>query len=1156
MKTSLFSVIVFLALWSGACSGGGDPITTDLAGETSVRSDAGDIGTWLDAGDTIPVDVGTDSVDALAQDAVETLLQDSVDAQAQDVPVDGLDDSVGVETEDLAGDDTASDTTDTLEDTHGSDSLPDVPCVPVCDGVGCGDGCGGFCSGCDDGNPCSGPDLCEDGLCTGVLKPLGEITLEDCVCATDEDCQVLDDGDLCNGTLFCAGDVGETGLCAVDPQTVITDCDDSNECTMDGCDPQTGCVSSNVAGGTPCGDPSGWGTCQGGDCICTPSCQDKACGDDGCGLSCGDCSPGYDCLEHECVVDCDFFCADIPCGAQGDEGECDCGQCDDQDPCTVDSCDQNTASCVFDAWAGQGLNCEDNLACTVDDECTAQGCKGTPVVCDDGNPCTLGSCSPLTGACSFGGGPLQGTNCDDGNPCTSGDKCAGGECVGILKPLDQINVEECPCGADEDCDPLEDTDICTGALFCLIEGDSGTCHVDGESVPDCDDAIECTIDACDPLGGCQHTPFALPCVDQASCTVDSCDPIEGCLNTPDDSKCDDGNPCTVGFCDPSLSCVTAALGAGFFCGDPEGWGTCQGGQCACAPKCDGKDCGDDGCGGSCGVCASGYTCVEQLCEADCDGWCYNRECGPAALQGECDCGSCEDDSSCTTDLCLPDGSCKWVPLYGDCDDGDGCTTDDHCAAKTCIGTPVLCDDEDPCTADSCDSATGLCEFDAAGAQGLDCDDGIPCTHEEVCDDGTCVGTPKACDDSNPCTLDTCDEATGVCLHTDADDLSGCDDGNPCTGLDQCSGGECAGVLLEPGVEVPEACGCLTDDDCLALEDGDLCNGSLYCDLDGDSGICDLAPESVPDCDDGIGCSDDLCDPEVGCLHLPVDEICGDDIDCTDDFCHLSAGCYNMPWGPRCDDGNDCTSDICYNETGCSYTALQNTIPCGEPDGWGNCQGGQCSCNPQCAGLNCGPDGCGGTCGTCQGALNECVFGTCECVPDCGSKTCGINGCGGWCGFCDPDAEVCGPDLFCHCAFEVCNNFCCTETEACIDDWCQEIVNPPPVKITFGEITTTSLEIIMENDVPISCVQLNTSLLDLTWAGGGLIEEYGFVISWVNIVQSFGFGSSIPPGKGVLLNLEFEEQAPGSGIALIGDTNVFCGPDGIVEYQVIPPYIFW
>ena len=74
------------------------------------------------------------------------------------------------------------------------------------------------------------------------------------------------------------------------------------------------------------------------------------------------------------------------------------------------------------------------------------------------------------------------------------------------------------------------------------------------------------------------------------------------------------------------------------------------------------------------------------------------------------------------------------------------------------------------------------------------------------------------------------------------------------------------------------------------------------------------------------------------------------------------------------------------------------------------------CQPACAGKNCGLDGCGGTCGSCEGPLLCTVDGTCVCIPDCADKACGEDGCGGSCGVC--------PDGY-HC-----------ESEGCVADPCE------------------------------------------------------------------------------------------------------------------------
>lgn len=79
-------------------------------------------------------------------------------------------------------------------------------------------------------------------------------------------------------------------------------------------------------------------------------------------------------------------------------------------------------------------------------------------------------------------------------------------------------------------------------------------------------------------------------------------------------------------------------------------------------------------------------------------------------------------------------------------------------------------------------------------------------------------------------------------------------------------------------------------------------------------------------------------------------------------------------------------------------------------GDGICEGGEahdncsqdCACTPTCSSSyyikNCGDDGCGGSCGTCQRG-QACLNGFCKCAPVCTGKQCGNDGCGGSCGTC-------------------------------------------------------------------------------------------------------------------------------------------------------------
>jgi len=75
--------------------------------------------------------------------------------------------------------------------------------------------------------------------------------------------------------------------------------------------------------------------------------------------------------------------------------------------------------------------------------------------------------------------------------------------------------------------------------------------------------------------------------------------------------------------------------------------TCVGGACVCIPECEGKECGLDGCGGTCGECV-GVACIVGKC--GCTGDCTGRDCGWDGCDGSC--GACEG-----SDVCDIEGQC-------------------------------------------------------------------------------------------------------------------------------------------------------------------------------------------------------------------------------------------------------------------------------------------------------------------------------------------------------------------------------------------------------------------------------------------------------------------------------------------------------------------
>ncbi len=136
-------------------------------------------------------------------------------------------------------------------------------------------------------------------------------------------------------------------------------------------------------------------------------------------------------------------------------------------------------------------------------------------------------------------------------------------------------------------------------------------------------------------------------------------------------------------------------GCGGSCGDCFGETVCKSGQCVedtCTPACDGAECGDDGCGGSCGGCDDGENCVQGECQGGgCETECDGKECGDDGCGGVC--GLCANDEVCVQGLC-DTGGCQ--PLCGEKECGDdGCggvcgTCDEgaNCVQGMCEGGNV------------------------------------------------------------------------------------------------------------------------------------------------------------------------------------------------------------------------------------------------------------------------------------------------------------------------------------------------------------------------------------------------------------------------------------------------------------------------------------
>ncbi len=600
--------------------------------------------------------------------------------------------------------------------------------------------------------------------------------------------------------------------------------------------------------------------------------------------------------------------------------------CDDGNPCTQDKC-LGEAGCDHEVLSG--TECMDGDPCTVGDHCEEGECVGQFVDCDDGNPCTEDFCNPA-GGCAHEDNTEP---CDDSDPCTVNDTCSGGSCSGF--------AVACDCQADADCAALEDGNLCNGTLYCNLDSLPYECQVKpGTEVP-CEpvqgEASICIENLCNPLSGaCELVPRndGFACNDGDACTMgDQCAQGECTPGTP--LSCNDGNPCTDDSCDPSEGCSFVANELPCNDGDACTTGdTCTAGACLGGPALvcdDGNACnGIESCVPATG-CKTGtpLTCDDgDLCNG-------TESCDP--LTG-CKAGKpleCDDGNICTTDSCDPTKGCVHSNSNEVCDDGNACTEGDQCANGKCQpGAAVVCDDDNLCTTDSCEPKSG-CVFKMNQAP---CDDGNLCTTGDHCHLGECISSGTlACNDNNLCTDDSCNPKSG-CLFVNND--VPCDDGNACTQEDHCAAGWCkAGALLscnDGNLCTDDLCdpqtGCLFVNNALPCDDANACTLGDLC----ANGACQPGAET-PDCDDDNLCTDDSCNPQSGCVNAPNTVACDDGSACTTDDQCADGQCVPGP-ALDCDDSNPCTTDGCNAETGCTHLPLPDQTPCGANH---ICTDGQC-----------------------------------------------------------------------------------------------------------------------------------------------------------------------------------------------------------------------
>lgn len=380
------------------------------------------------------------------------------------------------------------------------------------------------------------------------------------------------------------------------------------------------------------------------------------------------------------------------------------------------------------------------------------------------------------------------------------------------------------------------------------------------------------------------------------------------------AACSDGSS---RVCQPTqqepCTCPNGAAGTRGCASDGSAWEECR----CCQPACQGKACGDDGCGGSCGACqdAPAPVCMDEARrrwfeapgQCDGDGQCqYSPQeevCPFGCSEGACQPDPCLAlDCSTPSDACHAAGSCERAPEPhcvfpakengAPCDDGLFCNGPETCQDGLCQqGTPVSCAHlDEACRAGVCDEDADECR--AVNRQdGTACDDGTFCNGSEGCADGACqAGTPVDCSSlDTDCRVGVCNEPRRRCEAQNRASGTPCPDGIFCNGEESCQAGVC-----RPGAAV--SCSHL-DGECLA----GVCDEA--------NRVCTVQP--VPDggpCDDGDACTapdtclDQLCRggpqicdrPTVIMIYMAADnDLDPDSVTDTNEM--KAANVDNVPW---------------------------------------------------------------------------------------------------------------------------------------------------------------------------------------------------------------------------------------------------------------------
>jgi len=785
---------------------------------------------------------------------------------------------------------------------------------------------------CDDGNPCTTGDTCNEGVCSGIVM--------DCsgndIFGVDTCDDIPDDNPYTMDYRRAFTSSCSEGVCSVGGDTIIHTCDttcgagclESNDCQATDCTSENRCVGDDYYDYTNVNN-----TCI--DCQCTSNpCDDYIiiensglCIECQTDVDCSDLNDDYcdgdrvmndagRCIDYACVKqtavveDCDdmdndycdgtslmtedYTCRNAACSSVIETLDCDDGlfcngaescennacaigtspDCDDGNSCTDDSCDP-ASGCVN---TFNNAPCNDLDACSSDDVCSGGSCNGNKISCDDGEFCTDDSCDSSTG-CVYGN---NNAVCNDDNACTESDVCSGGSCSGQVMDCsgnDIIIVDTCDYDPDDNPYTMDFrnafTSICSGGV-CSEYEDTISHDCDYSCNAKCLYDNECPATDCYFESGCIGNDYHFysdapnTCVD-CQCTDNICSDPAITFNSPQCTDCHDDDGCDYldkDYCDENGNVLH-----------------------------DKSSCVD-------------YSCIAETTTIEVCGNMNYLHCNGSKIM--------EKMHTCVAASCVV----EFDTIVQNCDDMQWCNGEESCYSGACVqGIPPTIDDDVDCTDDSCDEVNDAIINSLNNAN---CDDGMPCS-VGTCDAvGDCTYSYEncGCDSDDDCSKLDNDCNIGVCSNYEcilrpSNEAGTCDDGEFCTTGETCSAGICTGGIQ---TDCSDGVTC-TDDSCdeandicvntandANCNDGTFCNGEETCDP-----VNDCQYGDVPICDDSVTCTSDFCDTLLDeCVNHPDDDFCDDSLGCSLDTCDAVEDCIFDTLPCDCLDNDDCNhlDDAC------------------------------------------------------------------------------------------------------------------------------------------------------------------------------------------------------------------------------------------------------